>query len=693
MALTVLAGSTFCISDDRGDVREGALGFFARDTRHLARAVLTLDGAPPQLLSSTHEVPHDATFFLRNPLTDGLRHDDLLVMRRRRVADGLLEDLTVRNLSAQPKRVDVRLELGVDFADIFSVKERDTQFGDPLRARPLPPLVPPHWSADGERLELLFTSPADPALQTLVVASRVAEVTDATLLWSLALEPHQEWQVGLDVLPLPGDGALATSGGGVRRGLEERVGRLGDSLSAWQAEVPRLTTSWRRLALTYEQAVIDLAALRMDVDGAPGRRLIAAGAPWFMTVFGRDTIIASLQTLMLGGSLARDALLTLGELQAEADDPENDAEPGKILHEIRRGASARAWTPRYYGTVDATPLFLVLLSEYWRWTDDRAVVRELKPAALRALRWIDDFGDHDGDGFVEYLRRGSGILNQTWKDSDESMTYGDGTRPTGPIAPVEVQGYVYDAKRRLAELAREVWRDRALAERLDAEAEALRQRFDAAFWCERRGGWIYAMALDADKRPLDTLGSNIGHLLWSGIVPAERVEAVVDLLMGEELWSGWGVRTLAAGETAYNPLTYHNGTVWPHDNSLIAVGLARHGHVDEARRIVRRMTDVAGHLDNQLPEVFAGFSRDEAGIPIVYPTATKPQAWAAGTTIALLRLLLGLEPDTRRGALVSTAPEPLPSWAGSLRLSGVPAFGQSWDVTLEDGHVTVDQAS
>lgn len=536
----------------------------------------------------------------------------------------------------------------------------------------------------------MFVSPDAPELQTRVSLSSPPHTEGSTLRWTLELEPRAEWQLALDLMTDEED-ANATSSG-VRRTLEERVARVEDSLRAWQADVPRVTGSWRNLVLAYEQAVVDIAALRMGVDGAHGRRLIAAGVPWFMTVFGRDTIIASLQTLLLGSDLSRDALLTLAELQADEGDPENDAEPGKILHEIRRGASARAWTSRYYGTADATPLFLVLISEYWRWTDDRSLLRELKPAVLRALRWIDEFGDLDGDGSVEYHPRGAGIRNQSWKDSDESMTFTDGTQPVSPIAPVEVQGYVYDAKWRVAELAREVWRDRELADRLDSEAQTLRTRFDKAFWCERRGSEISALALDADKRPVNSLGSNIGHLLWSGIVPDERVDTVVDLLMGEELWSGWGVRTLATGDAAYNPLTYHNGTVWPHDNSLIALGLARYGRFDEAHRIIRRMVDVAAHLGHQLPEVFAGFSRDESRVPIVYPTATKPQAWAAGTIVVLLSLLLGLEPDPHRGALTSVAPEPLPRWVGTMRLSGVHAFERRWDVRVEDGQVSVDEA-
>ena len=382
----------------------------------------------------------------------------------------------------------------------------------------------------------------------------------------------------------------------------------------------------------------------------------------------------------------------LADLQAVEDDPHTDAEPGKIVHELRHGKAAKTWFPRYYGTVDATPLYLILLSEVWRWTDDAALVRELREPAHRALAWIDDYGDLDGDGFVEYRRRSErGLENQSWKDSADSQLFRDGSRARPPIAPCEVQGYVYDAKRRTAELAREVWRERELAERLEREAAELRARFDEAFWCEERGGH-YALALDGEKRKVNSLTSNIGHLLWSGIVPATRVDTIVDQLMGEELWSGWGVRTMSAGDGGFNPLTYHDGTVWPHDNSLIAWGLSRCNHWTEAQRIVRRMINAAGHFGFQLPEVFAGFSRAETPFPIAYPTASRPQAWAAGTPVLLLQVLLGLQPDRRRHILDSRAPLELPSWAGTLRLAGVRAFDRAWDVRVEDGRVRVEEA-
>ena len=306
------------------------------------------------------------------------------------------------------------------------------------------------------------------------------------------------------------------------------------------------------------------------VDGLG--KLPAAGMPWFMTVFGRDTLITSLQTMLLGPELAIASLEELAALQAREDDASIDAEPGKILHELRRGRAAETWFGTYYGTVDATPLFLVLLSEAWRWTADAELVQRLREPALAALGWIDVYGDRDEDGFVEYERRTPrGLENQSWKDSGDSQRFHDGSFAQTPIAPAEVQGYVYDAKLRLAELARAVWDDAPLAERLEAEAEALRIRFDDRYWVEERGGY-YALALDGDKRPVDSLCSNLGHLLWSGIVPPERVETIANRLLGDELWSGWGIRTMSTADAAYNPLSYHNGTVWPHDTSLGAWG-------------------------------------------------------------------------------------------------------------------------
>jgi glycogen debranching enzyme len=309
---------------------------------------------------------------------------------------------------------------------------------------------------------------------------------------------------------------------------------------------------------------------------------------------------------------------------------------------------------------------------------------------MKALEWIDRYGDRDGDGFVEYEKRSTrGLDNQSWKDSHDSQRFADGRMAEPPIAPCEVQGYVFDAKQRMAEVAREVWRDRELADRLDREAKELRRAFNDAYWVEERGGY-YALALDRDKQPVDSMCSNMGHLLWSGIVPSERADCVVDRLMGEELWSGWGVRTMSSADAAYNPLAYHNGTVWPHENSLIALGLVRYRRWPEAQKIVQRMLEAAAYLDHQLPEVFSGLPRTETPFPIAYPTAARPQAWAAAAPILLLRVLLGLEPSRRRQALETESPVELPSWAGSLRLTGVPCFDRRWTVRVDDGHVKVE---
>jgi glycogen debranching enzyme len=320
------------------------------------------------------------------------------------------------------------------------------------------------------------------------------------------------------------------------------------------------------------------------------------------------------------------------------------------------------------------------------------LVMQLREPAMRALRWIDEYGDRDGDGFVEYEKRSErGLDNQSWKDSGDSQRFADGRLAKAPIASAEVQGYVYDAKKRVAELAREVWRDRALAERLDRDADRLKKRFDQAYWVEERGGY-YALALDSKKKRVDSMCSNMGHLLWSGIVPSTRVDAVVDALMGDALWSGWGVRTMSTDDAGYNPLSYHNGSVWPHDNSLIAWGLMRYARWPEALRIVQRMLEAAAYFGHELPEVFSGLPRTQTPFPIAYPTAARPQAWAAGTPVLLLQVLLGLQPDRRRQALETIAPLELPSWAGSLRLSGVRVFGNSWDVHLEDGRVRIEES-
>jgi glycogen debranching enzyme len=683
---TVLESSTFCVSDECGDICEPHQGFFHEDTRFLSRFKLTIDGALPLLLSSGRVDYYSAAFWLRNPVTETLEQDELSISRRRFVSRvAMQEQIDVENHTNRPLTFAVGLELEADFADIFAVKQYDLALGDPSRALPLPPSAVP--VGDPQTGELVFVDPGEFPARMRVMLSSWGEVDRGTLRYEVELAPQERWGLCVDLIPsVTGERRAPESG---ERQFGDELTRVRESLAVWELRVPRLRAAWDDLQHTFGRSVSDLASLRMDVDGL--EQLPAAGVPWFMAVFGRDTIITSLQTMLFGPELAETALRALADLQAREDDPSIDAEPGKIVHEVRHGKAAQAWFSRYYGTLDATPLYLILLSEVWRWTDNVELVASLREPALDCLEWIDRYGDLDADGFVEFLRRSDdGLVTQSWKDSWNSQLFADGTLAEAPIAPCEVQGYVYDAKVRTAELARVVWRDRTLADRLEREAGELRDAFDRAFWCEERGGY-FALGLDRDKRQIDSLCSNIGHLLWSGIVKPERVDAVVDQLMGESLWSGWGVRTMSAADAGYNPLTYHNGTVWPHDNALIAWGLARYERWPEAHRIIRRMLNAAGYFDHQLPEVFAGFSRSDTPFPIRYPTASTPQAWAAGTPVLLLRILLGLEPDPGAHALKTRAPE-LPSWAGSLQLRGIRAFERSWDVRLEGGQVLVDEA-
>ena len=684
MALTILEGSTFCISDERGDIFEQTGGFFARDTRFLSLFRLTVNGHKPLLLSSGKVDYFSAAFYLRNAPVDGLAQDSVAISRERFVSETLQERIMVENVTTQPVSFELAIEVASDFADIFAVKEYDFALGDPVRARPLPRAAPAAFDVEYNRF--VISDPAEGG-RTHVAFSEPGEAGGGVMRYRVELEPRGRWEMTTDVVADPGEKTSLISPG--RFG--EELGRVQESLTAWQLQVPQLRASWTALDRSFGRSVSDLASLRMRGGNHGLARLPAAGMPWFMTVFGRDTLITSYQTLMFGPELATGALEVLAELQATEDDGSIDAEPGKIVHEVRHGKAAKVWFARYYGTVDATPLYLVLLSEVWRWTGDNALAQQLREPALRALRWIDEFGDRDDDGFVEYERRTErGLDNQSWKDSGDSQRFADGRIARPPIAPCEIQGYVYDAKLRVAELAREAWGDSDLAARLEAEAGELRDRFDEAYWVEERGGY-YALALDADKQRVDSMCSNMGHLLWSGIVPDERVGQVADALMGDALWSGWGVRTMSTDDHGYSPLSYHNGTVWPHDNSLIAAGLARCGRRDEALEIVRCMLEAAVYFEYELPEVFAGLPRSSTPFPIAYPTAARPQAWAAGTPVLLLQILLGLKPDRASGSLATSVAGGLPPWAGSLRLTGVRAFDGSWNVAVDDhGSIRVE---
>lgn len=405
----------------------------------------------------------------------------------------------------------------------------------------------------------------------------------------------------------------------------------------------------------------------------------AAGLPWFMAVFGRDSIIMSIQALPFVPVLAATTLRVLGARQGQRMDAFRDEEPGKILHESRAGEmTAFAERPHspYFGSADSTPLFLVLLDEYERWTGDADLVRALEPSARAALRWMDEYGDRLGNGYISYKRRDeeTGLENQCWKDSWNSIIFRDGSLSKLPRACCEIQGYAYDAKVRAARLARAFWNDGALAARLEREAAELKARFNRDFWMEDRQ--CYALAIDGDLRVVDSITSNIGHLLWSGIVDDDKAPHVVRHLMSDRLFTGWGVRTMADSEGGYNPIGYHVGTVWPHDNSIIALGLNRYGYRDESARIAAGILQAAHYFRNRLPEAFAGYPRSQTHFPVEYPTACSPQAWATGSPLMLLRTLLGLEPKGNR-LTVDAALPPEIEW---IEIRGLPGRWGKADV-------------
>jgi glycogen debranching enzyme len=526
------------------------------------------------------------------------------------------------------------MELDSDFADLFEVKD------GAVRARDI--------SCRHDDHSVALTYHRGDFQRSVTIASSEPSITSRQgFSYEVELAPGEQWSTTFTMTPRARQPGSAFTRREPRGKLEELSVRKAAELEWWLAGAPELSAESPSLARTYRASLSDLAALRIHPNLAESATLPAAGLPWFMAMFGRDALITSFQTLPYLPELAATTLRVLAERQATLRDDFHEQEPGKILHELRFGeltaCGERPYSP-YYGTADATPLFLVLLDEYHRWSGDDELVRSLEPNARAALDWITTSGDCDGDGYVEYECRNAttGLANQCWKDSWNSIQHADGTLAVGPIATCEIQGYAYDAQRRCARLAREVWNDPALAKRLDARAQELRENFNRDFWIPERGH--HALALDGDKRRVDSLSSNIGQLLWSGLLGEAEAAATAAQLLGEELYSGWGVRTLGARCAGYNPLGYHTGTVWPHDNSLIVAGLARYGHRDAATTIASAMLGATPHFEHRLPELFAGFPRALTTVPVAFPTSSRPQAWSAGAPLLLLTTLLALEP-------------------------------------------------
>jgi glycogen debranching enzyme len=631
----ILDGNTFVVSDTRGDIEASLTdptGLFSFDTRFLSRWVLTVDGQRLNALS-TDDLQYFETRFFLVPGTGTVYVDaKLSVIRRRSVANGFEEQLTVLNHAPEPVDLDVRIEADSDFADLFEVKDALVKKGSYERSVDDGGLVLHYRRETFER-------------STRISATGEAKIDQGGISFKVGLAPHGRWTTELKVKV--GGAGLDRAHRRVARARAHDPEAMASDLRSWLASAPRMEAGSDSLRATYHRSLVDLAALRFEAATLPGHALPAAGLPWFMTMFGRDSIFTSLQALPYAPELAAATLRALGARQGNHLDDFRDEDPGRILHEMRYGEltafEERPHSP-YYGSADATPLYVVLLDEYERWTGDTRLVRDLEFEARAALNWIDQYADLQGNGYVSYKRRNeeTGLENQCWKDSWDSISFRDGALPGFPRATCELQGYAFDAKMRGARLARTLWHDLALAERLERQAADLKRRFNRDFWIQ--DGQYYAVALGPDGRQVDTLTSNIGHLLWSGIVDKSKARSVVAHLMGPRLFSGWGVRTVAEGEARYNPIGYHVGTIWPFDNSFIAWGLRRYGFKKEAARIAEGILSAAEYFGGRLPEAFGGYPRQTTKYPVQYPTACSPQAWSTGAPLLLLRTILGLEP-------------------------------------------------
>jgi glycogen debranching enzyme len=657
--VTILDGDTFVVSDRRGNIEASLTdptGLFSSDTRFLSKWVLTIDGQPLNPLS-VDDLHYFETRFFLVPGTGTVYVDaKLSVIRQRAVGGGFHEELTILNHDDEPIDLTARVEAASDFADLFEVKDALEKKGT--------------YSSRIEDGKLLLAYERQTFRRSTVIsATAPARIDEKGLTFDVHVEPHGAWTTDLDVAV-----AILPAGNlGTRPALAQKRRRehMEENLERWLGDAPRLECDWEPLRVTYRRSLVDLAALRFSPPITSGKSLPAAGLPWFMTMFGRDSILTSLQALPFTPELAATTLRVLGLWQGTRVDDFRDEDPGRILHELRSGEMAafeeRPHSP-YYGCADATALYVVLLDEYERWTGDKKFVREFEYEARAALNWIDEYADLMGNGYVSYQRRNeeSGLENQCWKDSWDSISYSDGRLPGFPRATCELQGYAYDAKLRGARLAREIWNDPAFADELEKQAAALKRRFNRDFWVD--DGQYFALALDADGNQVDALTSNNGHLLWSGIVDKSKAKAIVRHLMGPRLFSGWGIRTLAEGEGRFNPVGYHVGTVWPFDNSFIAWGLRRYGFKREAAQIAAGILNAAAFFDGRLPEAFGGYEREATKYPVQYPTACSPQAWSTGAPLLLLRTMLGLEPV---GDHLVVDPQ-LPSGIGMLAVLEIP---------------------
>jgi len=653
-SVALIEGTSFSISSSSGDMEPGALdGLFFQDTRFISTWRIRLDDELPQPLAVIPRHPFAATFIARRPPNPGLADSTILLQRTRYVGNGMREEISVRNLSQESTACVLTFELDADFAHVFEVKESRVKERGQHR-------VDVHSSTMAFSYELF-----DIRRGLSVRFPHDALIVPGVARLDVVVAPGGEWRTCIEfLLSVDGEEVESRYRGGDPEENSVPVARQ----RAWERQAPRVRCDDKTVEAIFLQSERDLGALRIDDLDHPNRMVIAAGAPWFMTLFGRDSLITSLMTLHVDPSIAIGTLTALAGAQGVRSDLVTEEQPGKILHEMRQGVAGSGAGSIYYGSVDATPLFVVTLGELHRWGAPRAVIEDLLPHADRALEWIERFGDVDGDGFVEYQRANDkGLVNQGWKDSFDGVSFATGSLAEAPIALCEVQGYVYAAYLARADIACKLG-DAAIVDACLDKADRLKRAFNEQFWLEEEG--YFAIGLDRAKRPITSLASNMGHCLWTGIVDREKASKVAEHLGGPEMFSGWGTRTLASSMKRYNPISYHNGSVWPHDTAICAAGLARYGFFEVAERLTTGLFDAATAFGGHLPELFCGFSREEFPSPVSYPASCSPQAWASASPFWLLRTtLLGLTPSIPDGR-VTFAPR-VPERYGRLSVDNL----------------------
>jgi glycogen debranching enzyme len=674
--ISIHQGQTVLVSEPDGQIRSPSeKGLYFLDTRVVSSWAIYANGEPWELLNGGAVTHYAARIYLTNrkiPTMDGVIPQRTLgLVLSRSIIGGMHEDIDITNNGMKRVRFQLEIALRCDFADIFEVKS-----GDIVRRGQ----ITTKWTQAKQRLRTTYRNGDFVRAVTVAPESQQtgAVYANGRLSFEIDINPGASWHSCLFYMLTDGERTFAPANECVD---QHHKSSHAETISDWLQSVLKIRTSNEEFYRLYRQALEDMAALRLPIFGADHMVFLpAAGLPWFVAPFGRDSLIVSLQNLLIYPDFARGALDILGSLQAKDEDDYRDAEPGKILHEIRYGELAHfkliPHTP-YYGTADATPLYLITLHAAWQATGDKALLERHLETAEGCLSWIDKYGDRDGDGFQEYQTRSPvGYENMGWKDSGDCVVYPDGSLVKGPKALCELQGYVYDAWLRMAEVFDELGKPDSAAD-LRAKAAALFKRFNEAFWDEELG--FYAFALDGEKKKVLTVASNAGHCLWSGIVPPERAGRIVRRLMAPDMWSGWGIRTLSSLNPAYNPYNYQTGSVWPHDNAVIALGFKRYGFGAEVARIARDISEAASHfLLNQLPELYTTIKRDETSFPVQYLGANVPQAWAAGSVFLLMQAILGFKPDAPRGKLY--VDPSLPEWLPDLTVLGLRVGKHRFDI-------------